>query len=309
VSQFTTGAQLTPPAVSLELAWEGQWGYRLNLSSATTITVVQVAAHSVAGLVANGAVIPSAGQFAAVFDISSQHAMDNTAADTGAIVNASLSTTFAVYWCTAGAFAGGLGFSTTMPTRVSGVYLLGNGGNAAGCFFLGWIRVDGSGNVNNTTANRGIINYYNRQSLSLLATPAYVNDNAETTFAMGASLTWAQINGGTGDSVQYIANGEDAIDLGMQAVLGAAAPAGGPYEFGIGDNSTTSADSSACLLGAAAKYSSVSSLLTIVPSAGYRTANMLCMNKNNGLTFIADRARNGATVDPKGTFLVGSVRG
>jgi len=289
-------------------AWEGQWGQYMSLTSGVTIVLTQVAVHNVAGLFSDGSSIPTAGQLGVVFDISAQNAMDATATSTGSIVNASLSTTFAVYWCNGGDFAGGLGFSTQMPTRVQGTYVLANTAVGRTCFFIGWIRVDAAGNVNNSTAHRDIINYYNRRDLVLAASPQYADNNADTTFAVTANV-FGQINGGTNDNVSYIANGEDRVFLEANLVAGGAVSALGPVAIGIGDNSTTVPDSVSMLAAAAASRSSASALFVAVPAAGYRTAAMLIWTSNNAFTVLADSARHGSTLDPRATFLQGVVRG
>lgn len=286
-------------------AWEGQWGFRIGRNSATTMSLTVAGPHSVSALSGSGGGVISASQVFPLFDTSAQNAMDVAGLSTGALVNASVSTLFHVYYCGAGDFQGGLGFSTTAPTRVNGLYVLANSDVGNTCIFVGWMRTDAAGNMQDNAAQRLVVNYYNRRWVSLLLRPAYADGNSTTTYAL-TTATWTRINAGTGDTGEWISNGEEAIRASATFVLGAVAPAS-IIKCGIGDNSNTQPLVCASLGSLAISGSSMSCQAVISAAAGYRTITMLAVTGNLATTFAADYLRDGAASDPPATYLYASI--
>lgn len=232
---------------------------------------------------------------------------DNTIDATGADTTAAPASG-TLHYCylssgNASAFPNDLRLSETAPSLVSGVYYLGTSGNALEWRFVGWVYVDGSGEFQDSVTARHTINYYNRRALPLLTCPAFVDDNAQTTYGVNLA-TFTSINGGTGDSVTFVSNGEDPVVLYVQAACSAAS--GTTAFVGPGFDSTTQPEVVAAFRGTGSTATAVASK---VLTAGFRTGYLLCCTQTTAYTMIADTARFGAAADPPATFLAGWVMG
>lgn len=199
------------------------------------------------------------------------------------------------------------------PTSLNGTLYLGTSGNAANWRFIGWVFTNASTQFEDSPTNRLVVNYYNRVKKSLFANPGYVDDNADTTYAL-VSAVWAALNGGTGSQVSFIANGEDAVSLGYVATVDIDFGASfAPVAYiGIGVDTTTDPvnasriannDSSIAqthVLSETAAYDFV--------SPGYHTADILGVMEGDSTVLVyADFKRLGASADPSATRLEGSV--
>lgn len=304
---FTSGlgAQIQTPYTDAQ-AWEGQWGLRFRRVGARIFGFQQVGPHLVPGTAESGAfALPGSSTLAGLIDLDAQNAMDAAGLSTGAAISASPSTTYHVYYCRDGDFAGGAGFSTTAPALVGGMYLLGSAGVPARCFFLGWVRLDSGANMQDNAAQRLTVNYYNRRWKTALLRPGYNDNNAATTFSANLAA-WGRLNGGTGDTFEYVANGEDRYVFQARVTLGGAAPATGP-QFGLGDNSNTEPTVVCTIPALDPAGASTGCGLDLAPAAGYRTVALLGMTNGLATTIQADLARNGAAADPAATWMIGAV--
>lgn len=196
-----------------------------------------------------------------------------------------------------------LRLSATAPSRHRGVYCLGTVAPATRCRFVGWVRLNGSTNFVDSTTDRLVVNYYNRERKSLLLRPGYNDDNAATTYTT-TSTTWTPANGGTGATASYIANGEDAIHAHAFSMM-SNSNAGVTTRLGIGDNSAANASVSTRMTGTTALACSCA--YSTVPATGYRTIALLVSVSANTGTYHADEARNGSAADPAVTALYATV--
>jgi hypothetical protein len=292
-----------PPAsaaagVTLAEAREGLWGYRFSRQSANVLqadTVGPVSAFN-GNVVQPGLVVSS--------DISTQDAMGNDALTTGATVASSASTTFAVYWCAAGDFAGGFGFSTAAPVIVDGLPLLNSAGDGLNCLFLGWIRTSAAGALVDTVQDRLVVNYWNRRRTTLELCPNYTNDNAQTTYTRN-SATWTTLTAAAASSqVSFIGNGEDAAEAVGTFVMTGLPAAVTPVGVGL----STTQPAGTGLIPANATNATVTVPIRWTPSSGaLQTVYLLMANNTATCTFVADLARLGAAADPIATCLRGSI--
>lgn len=277
------------------------WGYRFTLQGASQskIDLVPVGPDSVAG----GVIIPPG--LTTTFDTAVQNAMAGTGLSTGATVSASFNTIFAVYWCSAGDFSGGLGFSTTMPTLQNGILSLGAGAIPILCRFLGWIRTGAAGGLVDSLQNRQVVNYLNRRRTPLYINPGYVDDNTVTTYTRN-SATWTSMRATAAESqCTFIGNGEDAALFTLNAMIDGAPTA--TVKFGIG-LSTTQPLSIGSFSANAGNRPSSSCTYTFAPASGtLYTPQMLTVNSVNNATYVADTARDGAAADAPATLLAGTI--
>jgi hypothetical protein len=193
--------------------------------------------------------------------------------------------------------ASSLRASTTAPSLLDGVKYLGTSGNAARWRFVAWVRTNAATQFEDTVTNRLVINYYNRQSLQIYLNPGYVDNNAQNTFNQTNS-TWAALNGGTGSTGTYIANGEDTVSV--VAFNGRTAVAPNGHAFGIGFDTTTKAVTATILPGNSTSFATVT--YAAIPAEGYRTVSLVGVNMNGGetSTYWADCQQFGAgSPDPK----------
>jgi hypothetical protein len=241
------------------------------------------------------------------FDVDNQNTMAADGSATGTVVSSLTGTLLYVYWANAGAFAGNLAVSQVAPTLsgdTGGIYLLGTGPVTSLIRFLGWIVLDAAGDLVDLPTGRLVANYYNRRPANVLLQPGYVDDNAPTTFT-SQRPSWRELNATY--QIPFIDNGEDSTRWGFVATLGAVAPATGP-QVGIGFDIDTNPSAFASFGAAAVSGSSVSAEIDLAPSGpGFRSARFLSWTNNLVVTYSADVARNGGTVDPCATYMTGRV--
>lgn len=278
-----SGSVILQPGITREEALRGQWGFRLERSTADVLILEPVAANSVA---ANElAIVPQDASIS--IDVSTANEMDSAAADAGTLLSlVSADNLLYVYYCATGDFAGGLGVSLTPPTNVDGVYLLGSTGDAFNALFVGYWWGDAAGQVVDTDAERRVSNHYNRRWKRLLARPGYNDNGAATTFGKTAN-GWAALNSGTDDLVRFILNGTDGAILHASVALGAAPP--GTVGVCIYDSDT--AESNAAWFPATAANRTTVAMSHAAVSGGTpakRTVQLYCDTGNLATTFLAD---------------------
>lgn len=184
--------------------------------------------------------------------------------------------------------------SATAPTTVSGVKYLGGAGNALNWRFVGWVRLNATPQFESSDTNALIVNYYNRRLYRIFANPGYVDDNAQTTYAVTGN--WAKANGGTGSQVKLIANGEDAEIIKTIVVVSSAANIG--VFGGPGIDSTpplVTGEQGLTAAGATTIHSDDSKVL----SEGFHTIDLYGATSGAAASFIADESRMGAAQDPR----------
>jgi hypothetical protein len=249
-------------------------------------------------------IVPSAGLSRAPAD----NLISSTGTDSGGAMAAS--TLYYVYVSNSKASfsPSSIRASATAPSAFNGIESLAASGNGLNWRFVGWIRTDGSTQIVDTVVDRLVINYYNRRPLPIQLRPGYVNDGLQTSFSLN-STTWVALNGGTGATASYIANGEDAVEFNAAVTIGAQPSA--TMKAGIGDNSTTTVST-------AAAFSSYTAAIGIetrtahfksTPAAGYRTVSLIGHVSTGTFTILADLVRNGSASDPEMTYLYGVVQG
>jgi hypothetical protein len=230
---------------------------------------------------------------------------DGLLSSAGAITSTAPSSS-TLYYVYVGAVDGEaqLRLSATAPTRVGGIYYLGAASNEARWRFVGWAYLNASTQFTDSETAREVVNYHNRVRVRLLNCPAYNNGNAQTSYTQ-ASTTYAKVNGGTNSDVSFIANGEDAIPLEvtMRAVLNVV---GGIHGPAIGIDGVTDVETSGnCLQAGSERIHTTVPRVYAPTSAGRHVASLLGRQSSGTATIYADIARNGASADPKQTFISG----
>lgn len=208
--------------------------------------------------------------------------------------------------------ADGLGvrlrLSLEPPAYVKGIYYLGTTGNAVNWRFVGTVALLGGVFRDDVTA-RLIANHANRLRKPLFTCPGYTDDNADTTIVLASGTVWAALNGGTGDSVAFLSNGEDCVELvgNVQVALGG----GATWRVGIGVDSVLANAQAEARVAAACRNNQTQQPSTVVLHETFVDAlyfaSLNAYTNSTTPSVIADFARTGDTVDPPGTTLSGSV--
>jgi hypothetical protein len=187
--------------------------------------------------------------------------------------------------------------SATAPSVVNGVRYLGAAGNALNWRFVGWVFLNATPNFESSVANALIVNYYNRLLYSIFANPGYVDDNAQTSYAVNGN--WAAANGGSGSRVSFVSNGEDSAIIQTHATHFGTAGVDVYSGPGIDGAAPLKAGKATCgavyLIGMTVDDSKVL-------SEGYHFADLYGAGDANAF-FVADFARLGAAADPRGSLI------
>lgn len=200
---------------------------RLNTTPgvSNTLTLLRYAGNKV---VVSGqtVVIPGGGLSRLVTD----HLIGPTGADSGAAGVAS--TLYYVYVSNQKATfsPSSIRLSATAPSFVNGVKYLGTSGNALNWRFVGWVKLNATPQFESSLSNAYIVNYYNRLFAKLFISPGYQNVDGFNQVNFPAS--WGPINAGTGDSFNFISNGEDAVSI-CGEVMCSVGQTGTSLEIGI----------------------------------------------------------------------------
>ena len=247
-------------------------------------------------------VIPSGGLTRDVAD----NLISGTGTDSGAAGAAS--TLYYVYVSNARASfsPSSIRLSATAPSLVNGVKYLGAAGNALNWRFVGWVRLNATPQFESSLTARLIVNYYNRLRLPLMANPAYVDDNAVTTYTV-SSVTYVELNGGVGARVNFISNGEDETHL--NGIFLTQVGAGFSALMGIGID-TVGGPEQCAIAGNAGINTTEATAYDEILAEGFHFAALLALS-NNGTpyTFFADFTRDGGAHDPRGTMVRGFING
>jgi hypothetical protein len=231
----------------------------------------------------------------------------STGADAGSAMGASTLYYIYVSNSSASPFASDLRASTTAPSLYNGVKYLGTSGNAANWRFVGWIRTNGSTNFIDSPAQRFVVNYYNRVRKALFTCPGYLNNGSTTSWTYSGT-SWQQMNGGTGNLLEFIANGEDGVDVRLQMCACESSTAGSEICGGIGEDSTSVPITMGMFNPNTSTYQfMLHAGRTVTPSEGYHYFSGL-VYCNYGPTTITVRADYGnAAGDIYITYLCGTV--
>lgn len=299
VSDWTISVPLQDPgSTSTTSGSNGAFFGRLYVQSTTTIRLSRYGGKTVR-VGANDIEIPSTG-----LDVTTTQSLINSSgASAGS--NPLASTLYYVYLGGPGASykANSIGLSSTAPTLVDGIYMLGSSSGASNFRFLGWAYTNSSTQFVDSDTNRHLVNYYNRIQKHLITAPGYNNNSADTTWTT-TSTTWVKINGGTGSTVSFISNGEDCSSF--HAFTSCANSGTGAYTFiGIGDNSSTTAFCNSSHVGSVG--SGIYCGMTTTPAVGYREIHMLARVSATTGTYVLDRTRGGGSSDPRATILHGTI--
>lgn len=247
---------------------------------------------------------------------TSDNLIDGTGANAGAAMGASTIYYLYISNSLASYQPGQLKASTTVPTGLASGsalgsavhpddFYLGTSGNARHWRFVGMARTNGSTQIVDSTTQRFVASYYNRLGRDLITVPAYSDGNSQTSYTL-SNTTWARINGGTGDTLEWLSFGDEAVEFDGQCYsnnTGAQV-----NSVGIAFDSTTSprvegilypANVAACSTPVAHKYT---------PTLGYHYACLMSKTTGGTMTVVVDSARSGASADPYVTFLEGLVR-
>lgn len=283
LSEWDDGVQLKDPVT---LVVTGTFGGRLQRDSATQVSVQRYTGD----WIEVDGVPMSIGSSGLVITTS-----DGLLVSTGSVstTTPSSSTLYYVYVGSTDGLTPQIRLCATAPSMHRGSYHLGTDALTSRWRFVGWVRTNGSTQFVDTTTDRLVVNYYNRERKSLYVVPGYVDDNAATTYTT-TSTTWTAANGGTGATASYIANGEDAIHV--TAFSSCANSGANGTGIGIGDNSATSAAVTSGDVGTTVRSQSCS--YSTIPATGYRTLVLLVVVTAGTGTFYADNARLGSTADP-----------
>lgn len=190
-----------------------------------------------------------------------------------------------------------------------GVRVLGRSGSAKDWLFIGYVRTDASTNFLDSITSRLVVNWYNRIAKALYTSPGYSDNNATTTWTT-ASTTWTRANAGTGSTLEFIANGEDAVTYQAHHQASDSSPTASTPRSGVGESSQTSATvfSGNSVAGSDTNVGVGSSGRTYIPAEGYQYLELLARADAGTVTFYVDEPRNGSTADPAGTFITAVVR-
>lgn len=283
-----------------------QSGGRLSRGSATVLSLL---AYNGEVVEVNDENVPLGAGISTT--VTTENVIDANGADSGAV--AVPATTYGVFLSNSRHSSDSLrnklrlGPTTVTASATSAQSYLGGSGDAANWRLLGYARCIDAGagvpNLVDTASQRFVANLYNQVARTVFARPGYSNDNAQTNVNTVAAA-WAPLNGGTGDLVEWLADGVYSVHLSLSVpvLLGPAAVS----MVGIALNSTTQPNVSAVIAAAAANVTPACSHVGI-PGAGYNYASAMVMAAGAGLDWIADTGRNGAAADVPGAMLCGIV--
>lgn len=280
-------------------------GGRLERTSSTVVTLQQYTGD-IQTVNGEAVVLPVALS-------STDNRIDSTGADAGAALAAS--TLYYVYISNSLASFAPSDLRASLTAPNTDLYL-GGTGNAANWRFVGWVRTNASTQFEDNTTNRLVVNYFNRVKRPLLANPGYVDDNADTSYAL-ASATWVALNGGTGSRVSFISNGEDSVTLGYDATVELDVGGGSSSAnacIAVGVDTTSNPDRASKVASANSSTTnqySVTGTFDTSLSTGYHVADIIgyavTVGGGSSVSILADFARGGASADPMGTRLEGAV--
>jgi len=277
---------------------------RLSRTNTTTITLDR---YNGSSCVVNGEDIdPGSGGIACV---TTDNLISSTGTDSAGAMGAS--TLYYIYLSnTSASFApSDVRGSATAPSSYNGVKYLATSGNGANWRFVGYVRTNASTNFVDDTTDRLVVNFYNRQVKSLFLNPGYADANSATTYTNATADDWVAVNGGTGATGSWIANGENAIKADTFMVLSNGTLAS-KTRMGLGIDDTSAASKIHTSGGAAVagERFCISGSYCAVETEGYHTITMLTTVDSGTATIIADSGRmSGEGADARTTSLWATV--
>jgi hypothetical protein len=177
--------------------------------------------------------------------------------------------------------------------------------------FLGTLRATGATTTEDSSVNRYLINYYNRVTARLFSCPNYSAADADTSYDF-ISDTYARINAGTDDTVNFLSNGEDSflahVRIGGYYSTSTLTPA---IRIGVGIDGDTNIpmSSSAQANGAVAdrRDTEISEELQPLAEGKHSLRFVACTFSGNTFHIIASGLHLGASTAPAISFISGSI--
>jgi hypothetical protein len=245
-------------------------------------------------------IVPGGGMTRAVGD----NLITVAGADFGAA--GSVSTLYYVYVSNARATFSPLSIrlSATPPSLVNGVKYLNTSGNALNWRFVGWVRLNATPQFESSLTKRFIANQYNRIATELFTCPGYADVDAFTSYST-SSATWVEANGGTGSKIEFISNGEDAVEY-IALGSGINDTFGQRVFLGVGEDSATSPVTACFNVAVVANLpEALHAGKNTTFSEGYHFLDLLItISVSIGTaTYYASQPRSGAAADPATTHL------
>lgn len=198
--------------------------------------------------------------------------------------------------------------SASSPSLKSGVKYLGLSGNAANWRFVGWARLNATPQFESSDQNALIANYYNRRQKYIFNAPGYDDTTEFVTFSQPANATYEPANGGVDNSVTFIGNGEDPVDMEAHADVTPQGVATGDVNMGLGLDSTTgTVVSSETVFNGGASWSFKTPKYAPTPAEGYRVLNLLFAVTGGACTVYSTFRKYGSPVQPYITIVAALV--
>lgn len=263
-------------------------------------TTAQLVSHQGNRLDVNGELltVAAAGQNIVVTDFL----IDALGISTGAGMLAS--TLYFIYASntSASAFPSSVRGSTTAPSLFNGVKYLGATGNEANWRFVGWMFPNAGITLPFGGVDLPVKSEYNRRNRRLMASPAFVNDNARATYTT-TSTTWTRANGGTGSRISAIFDGIESAKV--RAFGLAEATAATEAHLGISRNGSITDVLNSAVTESTTPESVSCEVRDLVPTEGNQTFDLMIRAGSAAVaTFVADDIRAGAVDDPIMTALI-----
>lgn len=181
--------------------------------------------------------------------------------------------------------------SATAPSLVNGVRYLGVAGNALNWRFVGWVRLNATPQFESNGINALIVNYYNRLSQVLQASPNYADTDAYQFTTVGPA-NWAAVAGATLDTVSLIANGEDEF---LSFIFGMLQ---NELFISVGVDGAVEPVVCAGTVALAFALATVSAEKKITMAEGYHILQFIVANSGSSGNFYFDSPRKGAAKGP-----------
>lgn len=199
---------------------------------------------------------------------------------------------------------GKLRLCATAPSYYLGSYYLGTTGSAQEWRLCGMIYLSDATEFTDTIIAREVVNYYNRESVEMMVCPEYNNEGAGGTSSYSrTNATWAAVDNTS--FVSYLSFGDQAIRASAHGYHYDTDDADNLGSIGIGDGSGTNVVAAGMAVLATNTHTSCS--LDYTPSSGRSLLYLSNVVDGGSITYYADYVRNGATADPRATYLTATV--
>lgn len=296
------GSQVMNP-LEEATAWRGQFGYRFHRPSSTAVGLLEMGPVGSAG----GIVYPPGA--APGFTVTDE-LMDSNGDPSGEdILNDRPNSPVHAYAFPPGGtdYPDGFALSLTPPTFVSAEGLWRLPANPRS-LFVGWAQCVAGAFVD-TPARRLVASYFWRRARRMLACPNYADADSDTTYTFNTTATWAAINGGTGDFLEWCDFADGDVPIYAQLQVGATFAS--DVSVAIGVDGATDVRASATIPSALTRNGTTVSVWEVHQRSGFgfstKTAQLLAKAPSANATIKADEARNGADADVPTTYIAGWV--